>query len=117
MVVTKNYRKAVIKEEGIEDKCRRCGSTGETIQYILNGCAQLLPEEYKKRHVDVGRILHLKLKKNRINMGREQNRGPDPPYNKYTPEPVIETETHVLCWDRTIKTDRETPCNRPDITV
>ena len=36
---------------------------------------------------------------------------------KYTPEPVIETETHVLYWDRTIRTDRETPCNQPDITV
>ena len=51
VVVTKNYRKAVIKKEGIEDKCRRCESSGETIQHIC--CAQLAPEEYRKGHDDV----------------------------------------------------------------
>ena len=58
--------------------------------------------------------MHLEMKKNRINNEREQNSDPDPPYYKYTPEQVIETETRALCWDRTIRTDRETPCNRPE---
>lgn len=53
----------------VEDKYRRCRSSGETIQHILNGCTQLAPEEYKKRHDDVGKILHLEME--RINMGKE----------------------------------------------
>ena len=69
VVATKNHRKTVMKDEGIEDKCRRCGSTGETIQHIINGCPQLVLKKYMKRHDDAGRILRLEMK-NRINVGR-----------------------------------------------
>jgi hypothetical protein len=48
VIATRNYRKVVLKEKGVEDKCRQCGAVSGTIQYILNECSKLAPEEYKK---------------------------------------------------------------------
>ncbi|KAJ8953975.1 hypothetical protein NQ314_007168 [Rhamnusium bicolor] len=37
------------------------------------------------------------------------------PYYTYQPASVIETDNHILYWNRTIHTDRHIPNNRPDI--
>ena len=38
VVPTRNYKKVILKNAEVEDRCRKCGGRGETIQHILNGC-------------------------------------------------------------------------------
>jgi len=111
VIATRNYRRVILKED-VQDKCRRCGTKGETIQHILNGCATLAPQAYKERHDSVGKILHLELKKKIYGPKSTTTQ-----YYEYTPESVIENKTHLLYWDRTILSDKEAIHNRPDITV
>jgi hypothetical protein len=35
----------------IDDKCRICGTEGETIEHIISSCTVLAQSEYKKRHI------------------------------------------------------------------
>jgi len=63
VVLTNNYEKVIPKNPIAIDKCRKCGSKGETIQRISNGCAQLVTSEYESRHDAVGKILHQEIMK------------------------------------------------------
>jgi hypothetical protein len=36
--------------KSIIDKCRICGTEGETIEHIISSCTVLAQSEYKKRH-------------------------------------------------------------------
>uniref|UniRef100_A0A8D8X367 Uncharacterized protein n=1 Tax=Cacopsylla melanoneura TaxID=428564 RepID=A0A8D8X367_9HEMI len=45
------------------------------------------------------------------------NTNKDTHYWKYEPQPVIETDQHVIYWNRTIYTDRTVGHNRPDTIV
>ena len=101
----------ILKDPPAVDKCGKCGSNGETIQHILNGCAQLVTSEYKNRHDAVGRILHQEIMKRIV--GESQGM----PYYKYDPESTVETDCYRIYWDRTVRTDREAIHNRPDIIV
>jgi len=49
MVSTRNYRKVILKDWMVEDKCRKRGKDGETIQHVLNGREALVTREYKER--------------------------------------------------------------------
>ena len=41
--------------------CRLCGEKGEHITHLTSECKKLAQKEYKKRHDNVIRIVHLKL--------------------------------------------------------
>ena len=47
---TNNYKRIILKNFEVEDKCRKYGARGETIQHLLNGCNNLVATEYKARH-------------------------------------------------------------------
>jgi hypothetical protein len=48
--------------QSIIDKCRICGTEGETIEHIISSCTVLAQSEYKKRHHDIfAKIIHMNL--------------------------------------------------------
>jgi hypothetical protein len=47
--------------KSIIDKCRICGTEGETIEHIISSCTVLAQSEYKKRHDIFAKIIHMNL--------------------------------------------------------
>jgi len=90
VVSTKNYRKVILKDQTVEDECRKCGKGGEKIQHVLNGSEALVTREYKERHNTVGRILHQEIIKCIIEETKTV------PYYQYQPESIIQTETYTI---------------------
>ena len=41
-----------------------CGKVDESINHIVSGCSKLAHKEYKRRHDNLGKILHWKLARN-----------------------------------------------------
>jgi len=61
VIPTKNYRKVILKEGEIEDKCRRCSGKGETTQHLLNRRPSLAATAYKTRHDAAEKKLHQEI--------------------------------------------------------
>lgn len=112
VIATRNYMKHIIKcPNAPEDRCRRCGSPGETIDHIISACPTLTQSDYLKRHNNVAKIIHLELLK-------YYKVTPHLPYYySYTPEPVIENENIKIYFDRTIRSGHTREHNRPDLTI
>jgi hypothetical protein len=47
--------------QSIIDKCRICGTEGETIEHIISSCTVLAQSEYQKRHDIFAKIIHMNL--------------------------------------------------------
>jgi hypothetical protein len=64
VINTRNYKKHICGLQSIIDKCRICGTEGETIEHMISSCTVLTQSEYKKRH-DIqgmaGLTLHRRL--------------------------------------------------------
>jgi hypothetical protein len=43
------------------DKCRICGTEGETIKHIISSCTVLAQSEYKKGHDLFAKFIHMNL--------------------------------------------------------
>lgn len=110
VVKTNNYRRHIMKD-GTIDICRACHQPGESLRHVISGCSQLANTEYLHRHNLVARIIHqqLALKYDLV--------GPEVPYYKYNPPPVLENSHVTLYWDRSIITDRTIQANKPDIVI
>jgi hypothetical protein len=50
VINTRNYKKHICGWQLIIDKCRFCGTEGETVEHIISSCTVLAQSEYKKRH-------------------------------------------------------------------
>ena len=61
VILTRNYKKYILKQPDAYELCRRCGKESETIQHITAACEPLAPTEYVKRHDGLGKISHHKL--------------------------------------------------------
>ena len=61
VILTRNYKKYILKQPNIDQLCRRCGKESETIQHITAASEQLAPTEYLKRHDGLAKIIHQKL--------------------------------------------------------
>ena len=110
VILTRNYKKYILKQPNIDELCRRCGKESETIQHITAACEQLAPTEYLKRHDGLAKIIHQKLAE-AAKLIEDKS-----PYHKYTPATVLENDNFKLYWNRSILTDKTVPFNRPDIT-
>jgi len=86
VILTRNYKKYILKQPDTDELCRRCGKESETIQHITAACEQLAPAEYVKRHEGLARIIHQKLAEAAELIDDES------PYYKYTPANVLENE-------------------------
>jgi hypothetical protein len=58
VINTKNYKKLICGLQSIIDKCRICGTEGETIEHIISSCTVLAQTEYKKRHDIFAKIMN-----------------------------------------------------------
>jgi hypothetical protein len=61
VINTRNYKKRICGLQSIIDKCRICGTEGETIEHIISSCTVLAQSEYKKRHDIFAKIIHMNL--------------------------------------------------------
>jgi len=110
VILTRKYKKYILKQPNIDELCRRCGKESGTIQHITVACEQLAPTEYLKRHDGLAKIIHQKLAEVAEFIEEKS------PYYKYTPANVLENDNFKLYWNRSILTDKTIRFNRPDIT-
>jgi hypothetical protein len=82
--------------ESIIDKCRICGTEGETIEHIISSCTVLAQSEYKKRHDIFANIIHMNLVVKFILLKDTQ------PHYIYKPESCLENDNYKLYFDRTV---------------
>jgi ribosomal protein L37E len=111
VILTRNYKKYILKQPNIDEMCRRCGKELETIQHITAACEQLAPTKYIRRHNEVAKVIHQKLAE-----AAELTEDKCPHY-RYKPANVLENDNFKLYWNRSIITDKTIPFNRPDITL
>jgi ribosomal protein L37E len=90
VILTRNYKKYILKQPDTDELCRRCGKESETIQHITAACEQLAPTEYIKRHDGLAKIIHQKLVEAAKLIDDKS------PYYKYTPANVLENENFKL---------------------
>ena len=57
VILTRNYKKCILKQLNTDELCRRCGKESEPIQRITAACEQLAPTEYVKRHDGVAKVI------------------------------------------------------------
>lgn len=110
VIATRHYRKHILKENGVDEKCRKCRQQPETLDHVLNGCPVLTQSRYKYRHDALGKVIHNSLA---VKYGLE-----DPiPYYKYEPKQILEGGGLTMYWDRSILTDKRIQNNRPDTII
>jgi hypothetical protein len=97
--------------QSIIDKCRICGTEGETIEHIISSCTVLAQSEYKKRHDIFAKIIHMNLAV-KFNLLKHTQ-----PHYSYTTESCLENDSYKLYFDRTVLTDIHIKHNRPDIII
>jgi len=111
VILTRKYKKYILKQPNIDELCRRCGKESETIHHITAACEQLAPTEYLKRHDGLAIVIHQKLAE-----AAELTEDKSPYYkytrqksilqvHKYTPATVLENDDFKLYWNRSTLTD------------
>ena len=89
--------------------CRVCRKVDESIDDIVSGCSKLA-QEYKRRHDNLGKIVHWKL-------ARKCNFEAGDKWYEHEPESVLENEDYKILWDFSIQTDHVIEARRPDLVV
>ena len=77
---------------------------------MVSGCSKLEQKEYKRRHNNLGKIVHWKL-------ARKCNFESGDIWYEYKPESVLENEDYKILWDFSIQTDHVREVRRPDLVV
>jgi len=111
IILTRNYKKYILKQPDNEELCRRCGKESETIQHIFATCEQPGPTEYVKRYDGLNKIIHQKLVE-AAELIEDKS-----PYYKNTHQPMywrmkISSCTVIATYLR----EKTLPLNRPGIT-
>ena len=106
---TRNYEKHILKLD-VEDRCRCCNGSSETVHHLLSACPVLANKEYLYRHDQVCKYVHWCVCK---------EAGLDVPekWYEHQPQSVVENASIKVLWDVPIITDRTIGCNRPDLTI
>ena len=53
-----NLVKAKIDKSQKDTLCRLCKKTDESIDHVVSGCSKLAQKEYKRRHDNLGKMVH-----------------------------------------------------------
>ena len=93
-----NLVKARIDKSQGDSLCRMCRKVDESIDHIVSGCSKLAQKEYKRRHDNLGKIVHWKL-------ARKCNFEAGDKWYEHEPESVLENEDYKILWDFSIQTD------------
>ena len=92
-----NLVKAKIDKSQGGSLCRVCRKVDESIDHVVSGCSKLAQNEYKRRHDNLGKIVHWKL-------ARKKNFEAEGKRYEHEPESVLENGYKIL-WDFSIQTD------------
>ena len=104
-----NLVKARIDKSQGDSLCRMCRKVDESIYHIVSGCSKLA-QEYKRRHDNLGKIVHWKL-------ARKCNFEAGDKWYEHEPESVLENEDYKILWDISIHTDHAIEAQRPGLVV
>jgi len=111
VILTRNYKKYILKQPNTDELCRGCRKESEIIQHITAACEQLAATEYVKRHDGLAKVIHQKLAE-AAELIKDKS-----PYDKSTPANVLENDNFKLYWNHSILKDKEIHFNnRLDIT-
>ena len=105
-----NQVKAKIDKSQRDSLSRVCRKVDESIDHIVSGCSKLAQKEYKRRHDNLGKIVHWKL-------SRKCNFEAGDKWYEYEPERVLENEDYKILWDFSVQTDHVIEARRPDLVV
>ena len=105
-----NWIKKHIDKQDIGDKCRMCGEREESVSHLIAECKKLAQRDYKNRHDNIAKIIHLELCE-RYDLAQGVK------WYNHQPESVIENESVRILWDFNIQTDHYIEHRRPDILV
>ena len=105
-----NLVKAKIDKSQGDSLCRMCRKVDKSIDHIVSGCSKLAQKEYKRRHDNLGKIVHWKL-------ARKCNFEAGDKWYEHEPESVLENEDYKILWDFSIQTDHVIEAQRPDLVV
>ena len=105
-----NLVKAKIDKSQGDSLCRMCRKVDESIDPIVSGCSKLAQKEYKRRHDNLGKIVHWKF-------ARKCNFEARDKWYEHEPEKVLENEDHKILWDFSIQTDHVIEPRRLDLVV
>ena len=105
-----NVVKAKIEKSQGDSLCRVCRKVDEIIDHIVSDCSKLAQKEYKRRHDNLGKIVHWKL-------ARKCNFEAGNKWYEHEPESVLENEDYKILWDFSIQTDHAIEAWRPDLVV
>ena len=73
-------------------------------------CSKLAKKEYKRRHDNLGKIVHWKL-------ARKRNFEAGDKWYEHEPESVSENEDYKILWDFSIQTDHVIEAQRRNVTL
>ena len=86
-----NLVKAKVEKSQGDSLCRICRKVDESVDHIVSGCSKLA-QEYKKRHDNLGKIVHWKL-------ARKCNFEAGNKWYEHEPESDLENEDYKILWD------------------
>ena len=70
----------------------------ESIYHVVSGCSKLAQKEYRRRHGNLGKIVHGKR-------ARGCDFEPGNKWYEHEPESVLENQDYKILWDFSIQTD------------
>ena len=105
-----NLVKAKIDKSQADSLCRTCRKVDESIDHIVSGCSKLAQKEYKRRHDNLGKMVHWKL-------ARKFNFEAGDKWYEHEPESVLENGDYKILWDFSIQTDHVIKARRSDLVV
>ena len=108
--IRKNLVQANIDKSQGNSLCRACRKVDESTYHIVSGCSKLAQKECKRRHDNLGKIVHWKL-------ARKRNFEVGDKWYEHEPECVLENEDYKILSDFSIQTDHVIEAWRPDLVV
>ena len=105
-----NLVKAKIDKSQGDSQCRVCRKVDQSIDHIVSGCSKLAQKDCKRKHDNLGKIVHWKL-------ARKCNFEAGDKWYEHEQESVLENEDYKILWDFSIQTDHVIEVRRPDLVV
>ena len=105
-----NWIRKNIDGQEVSEKCRMCGERDESITHLIAKCKKLAQKEYKQRHDNIARIVHLELCQKFGLVGEVK-------WYNHKPAGAVENDRVKILWDFNIQTDHVIQHRRPDIVV
>ena len=104
-----NLVKAKIDKSQGDFLCRVCRKVDESIDHI-SGSSKLAQKEYKRRHYNLGKIVHWKR-------ARKSNFEAGDKWYEHESEIALGNEDYKILWDFSIQTHYVIVTRRPDLVM